>query len=147
MTEYNDENGMFEKQVLTDELAEQEFARMLRAARVKWHVYETVHGKRDVEADKAIVVDAIMYGQIELNDEGFPTINTLHENEKLKRVVMRGRSSAVNWLSMDRIPEGQEIKKLYSVIGKAFGLTAAELGALEDADLNVIKAVWSIFLG
>ena len=143
----SESTGFFDTPVMTLEMAESEFNRMLKAARVKWHVYSAVHGKRDVEAEKTLLVDAIQCGQIELNDEGFPTINTAHESEKLKRVVMHGRSVGANWLTMDRVPDGQEMRKLYSVIGKAFGLAAAEVGALEDADLNVIRSVWQIFLG
>ena len=105
-------NELFQDEVLTAEIAEQEFNRMLKSARVRWNVYETVHGKRDVEADRMIVIDALQYGQIELNDEGFPTVNTNSDVDKLKRLVMKGRKSVSKWLMTDRIPEGQDVKKL-----------------------------------
>lgn len=131
---------------ISREIAEQDFDRILRAARIKWEIYSMMAG-RDGDVDRAIIIDAIMDGRITVNDDGFPTVYTESENEKLKEIKIFRRSTRGEKLAMDRVKDGHNIAKQDAVLAKFLGLAPAMLQLLEDRDYNLIDCLWTIFLG
>lgn len=135
-----------EDQKVTAGIAEQDFERMLRAARCKWDRYCSVYG-RDGELDKETIIDAILDGRIAVNDEGFPTLTTEHEAPELKEIKVRRRGLRGDWLAMDRVKDGNDVAKQDAVVGKFLGLAPSLLSRLEDTDYSILFSLWTIFRG
>lgn len=129
------------------EVAEQEFERMLKAARVKWRMYEIKHGKRDVEIDREIIIDGIMDGVVTINDDGMPTVFTQHENDRLKEVTFKRRPIKADRLVADRVAAGHDAKKIDVMLARLLDLSPAEVASFEEADAGLIESIWCVFLG
>lgn len=127
-------------------MAEEEFGRILKAARVKWERYAKAQG-RDAELDKEFIIEAIIDGKVIVNDEGFPTVITESDNEKLKEIKIPRRPVRGDMLAADRVSSGHDLAKQDAVIGKLVGLAPALLQLLEEGDYRVLTTLWLIFLG
>lgn len=149
-----------EKQVVTskvdesavcEEVAIAEFERILKAARVKWWKLQKVAGKADTDALKIEVVDAIMDGRVTVNDEGFPTVHTDNEAEKLKSISILCRPMRAHELAADRINSDFAEKAKDTVIADFLSVgktkySASEISKLEKGDYNILDWLWSLFL-
>ena len=131
---------------ITKEIAENDFDAMLKAARIKWEVYCSVH-QRDAEIDKEIIIDAIMDGRITIGESGFPTVHPDTDNEKLKELKIFRRPMRADKLAMDRVKDGQDMSKQDAVLGKFIDIAPKLLGLLEERDYNLLQSLWLIFLG
>jgi hypothetical protein len=137
--------------VVSEEVATSEFERILKAARVKWWKLEKITGKADTEALKIEIIDAIMDGKITVNDEGFPTVHTDNEIEKLKKISILCRPIRAHKLAADRINSDFAEKAKDTVIADFLSVgntkySASELGKLEEGDYSTIDLLWSLFL-
>jgi hypothetical protein len=138
--------GTTMEQQVTREIAEQDFDRILKAARIKWTIYSKIIG-RDADVDREIIIDAIEDGRITVNDEGFPTVYPDTQTEKLKEVKIFRRTTRGDKLAMDRVKDGHNIAKQDAVLAKFLGIAPGMLQLLEDRDYNLIDCLWTIFLG
>ena len=136
---------MEENQAVAENVALEEFERILRAARIKWNLYVQVEG-RDGELDKEIIVDAIKDGRVSVNDDGFPTIHTENSNDKLKTIHLR-RFTDADMLAADRVKAAHDGAKMNAILGKWTGIDAALISLLESRDKRLLERLWSIFLG
>lgn len=132
---------------VTEEMAKQEFDRMLKAARVKWDKYVLYAGGRDAENERDLIVDNIMDGIVTINDLGFPTLRTPHKHPKLAEIKIFRRPISADKLMMDKEKEGHEIAKERAVVAKFLGITPSLISQLEEVDETVLKTLWHIFLG
>jgi hypothetical protein len=146
---------------VTREIAEEDFGRICKAARVKWELYRTRTGKADADGDRdrtrtgkadadgdrESIVDAIMDGEITVDADGWPTVHTEHDSDKLKDIKIFRRPIRGDKLAMDRTKEGQNIQAQDSIMGKFLGLAAKELQALEETDYSRVESLWLLFLG
>lgn len=140
------ENQEFGSSV-TREIAEQEFDRIVKFARVKWEKYAQFAGNKDADAEREMIIDAIMDGYVSVDDEGRPTVHTAHENENLKEIKIVRRPIKADKLAMDRVKEGQDQAKELATLGKFLCIAPSALGQLEEADYNVLSTLWFLFLG
>ena len=136
---------------VNEEVAQAEFERILKAARVKWWKLGKVAGKADTEALKIEIVDAIMDGRVTVNDQGFPTIHTDNKNEKLQSISILCRPIRAHKLAADRVNSDFEEKAKDTVIASFLSVgntkySASEIGLLEEGDYNILDWLWSLFL-
>jgi hypothetical protein len=136
---------------VSEEVATAEFDRILKAARVKWNVLQTTAGKADTDALKISIVDAIMDGRITVNDEGFPTVHTDNDIDKLQNISISCRPIRAHRLAADRINSDFEEKAKDTVIAAYLSVgntkySASEIAQLEEGDYNIIDWLWSLFL-
>lgn len=135
---------MEERNEVTEEFALEEFARILKAARVKWNIFSLANEDKDSDVIKAVLIDAIMDGRITVNDEGFPTVLPETDNERIKRVVFKRRLiSADSFMTGG----GSDEQRMLRAWGKFFGIAPSELEKLEPTDMNLVLYLWKIFLG
>lgn len=125
-------------------VAESDFEMILKAARCKWNIYCMIEGN-DAEKDKELIIDAIMDRRVTVNDQGFPTLHTEEENEKLQKIFMR-RMKDSDLLAMDRVKDGHNHGKTNAAIGKWVGLAPAMIGLLDRKDKVLLETLWCIFL-
>jgi len=140
-----------EESKVSKDVAITEFERILKAARVKWWKLEKTSGKADTEALKIEIVDAIMDGRITVNDQGFPTIHTDNESEKLQNISILCRPIRAHRLAADRINSDFEEKAKDTIIADYLSVgntkySASELSLLEEGDYNILDWLWSLFL-
>ena len=131
--------------IISEEVAMDDFNRMLRAARVKWDLYKQVSGQRDAENERAVIVDAIMDGRVIIDDNGFPTVRV--ELDSVKEIKITRRGCRGDWLMIDRVKEGHNSAAQNAVMGKFLGVAPAVIELLEGQDFTLIQALWWIFLG
>ena len=131
---------------MSQDFAEQEFDRICRAARVKFELMRTLDGK-DADKQKAIIVDAIIDGEITVDGDGFPTVHTPHDDEKLKAIKIFRRPIRSEKLMIDRTKHGNNVEAQNAVMGKFLNLSKAEVAALEEVDFQRVEALWLLFLG
>lgn len=129
---------------VTRDIAEADFGRMLKAARVKWDRYCKAEG-RDGEDDKETVIGAIMDGCMTVNDDGFPTVLTDNDATELREIKIRRRGLRGDWLAMDRVKEGNDVAKQDAVVAKFLGLAPALLTRLEESDYDLLYSLWTMF--
>lgn len=132
---------------ISEEFAQSEFDRMLKAARVKWDKYQMYAGSRDAENERDLVVDNIMDGNITIDDNGFPTLHTPHPHEKLANIRIFRRPISADKLVMDKEKEGHYIAKERAAMSKFLNINPSLIGQLEEVDETVLKTLWNIFLG
>jgi hypothetical protein len=130
---------------VSEEMAQAEFTRILKAARVKWDLYRAVQGARDAESARMVIVDAIMEGRVVVDAEGFPTVRTSLESVPEIKVFRRGTRG--DWLMVDRVKEGHNVQAQDSVMASFLKKTPAELQLLETQDYSLVESLWWIFLG
>ena len=131
----------------SDEFAQDEFDRILKAARVKWDKYCLFSGQKDAESEKELIIDAIKEGVITVSDEGFPTVHTEHQNKQLSKISIVRRPVRGDKLAMDRVKDGHMVSKEDSILGKFLGISPAALQQLEERDYSLISTLWYLFLG
>lgn len=130
-------------QVVTQEIAEVDFERMLKAARVKWEKYKR-RNPDEAEFDREDVIDAIMDGTITIDDGGFPELHfsdgpdNARELKFKRRILGRDMSAAGRSKSDNRA--------FYFAAGAYFGVSPSELEALETGDIALLQTLWVIFL-
>lgn len=132
---------MEEKKVLPEELAEKEFERLLKAARVRWDKYAR-RNPDDAEFEKEDIVEAIVEGKIVVKEDGFPTLHLdseLLEELNFKRRIIGKDLSAANRTKDDG-------RAFYFAAGQYFGVSPTELESLETGDIALLKSLWMIFL-
>jgi hypothetical protein len=127
------------------EVAEADFERICRAARLKWDRVRDLNTKKDLEQEKQYIIEEIMEGRITVDQEGWPTVIT--ESEQLPQVKFKRRPIGRDWMAMDRFKEGQDVKKMFAVMAGYLGINSALLEDLEEADLDNVQALHGIFLG
>jgi hypothetical protein len=130
---------------ISEELAQAEFERILKAARVKWDLYKAVQGARDAESVRMIIVDAIMDGRVVVDAEGFPTVRTSSDTVQEIKVFRRGVRG--DWLMVDRVKEGHNVQAQDAVMAAFLKKSPAELQLLETSDYSLVESLWWIFLG
>lgn len=146
MTEEFENEGV--KVEISEEFAQAEFDRMLKAARVKWDKYLSYAGQqRDAINERDLIVDNIMDGNVTINDDGFPTLHTPHKHEKLANIRIFRRPISADKLVMDKEKEGHYIAKERAAMSKFLGITPSLIGQLEEVDETVLKTLWNVFLG
>lgn len=132
---------MEEKKVLPEELAEKEFERMLKAARVKWDKYVR-RNPDDAEFEKEDILDAIVSGMIVVKENGFPTItfdsDVVPELNFKRRIIGKDLSAASR--------AKDEARSFYFAAGQYFGVSPTELESLDTGDIALLKSLWMIFL-
>ena len=133
------------KDVVTQELAEADFLRICKAARIKWDMFRQMAGTRDADNDKDLIVSEIMCGGITVNEEGFPTVHT--ESKALPTVAIFRRPIRADKLMIDRCKEGHNVKAQDAVLGAFLKISPALLQSLEEVDFKKIEALWFLFLG
>jgi len=133
------------KTTVTEEIAEQDFERMLKAARVKWDLYRQISGTRDADNDKALIISEIMDGRISVNESGFPTVHT--ESEIQPEIKIFRRSTRADKLMIDRCKEGHNVQAQDAVMGVFLKVAPTVLQKLDDVDYRNVEVLWSLFLG
>ena len=94
-----------------------------------------------------MIIDAIADRAVTMNDDGFPTVYTKHENKSLSQISIVRRPVRGDKLAMDRVKDGHSIAQEDAILGKFLGIAPAALGQLEERDYSVISTLWYIFLG
>ncbi len=138
------ENENEVKTVISKEVAEADFDRICKAARLKWDRKRDLLVKKDLNLDRDYIIEEIIAGRITVNDMGFPTVVT--ENEALPLVKFQRRPIGKDMLAMDRYKEGQDANKYTAVISQYLGISKSILEGLDSADLDNVQAIHGIFL-
>lgn len=129
--------------VVTQEIAEKEFEDILKAARLKWDRYLKKNGDSAIE-DKEEIVNAIMDGEISVNENGFPTVHTHSDDDKMKELKFHRRLLGRDLRTLGKSLSDEQ--KFFEVAGRYFGVAAAEIEALEMGDIALIQMLWIMFL-
>jgi hypothetical protein len=132
---------------VTKEIAESDFDRICKAARIKWGMYQSVNGKKDTDAIREVIVDAIVDGAVEVDEYGFPTVITESSSDKLKRIKIYRRPTRIEELAADRVADGKNEAAQDAVLSTYLKLAPAQLGSLEKVDYTMVTTLWGIFLG
>lgn len=123
------------------ELAEQEFERLCDKYSVDTDMtgesQDTVDGFNDI---KRKIVKAFMKGSLVIADSGFPAYTTTAG----KRLEFKEVTGAT-LMSMDRIKDGENTKKMFTVISELTGGGVAP-ASLSMPDVKVLIALVSLFL-
>lgn len=130
-----------------EETAKAEFDRFCRAARLRMDRVRDENSRRDLEADRQYFIEEVMDGRITVDEEGWPTIHTDHENAKLSKIKFSRRPKGSAWTAMDRVKKDKEMSKIYAAMGAACGCSGKELEALDAVDLESVQTVFMLFLG
>lgn len=143
-----EENNSTVQMVSIDvETAEGEFDRFATAARLKLDRVRNENSRRDLEEDRQYFIEEVVDGRITVDDNGWPSIHTDHDNEKLKKITFSRRPKGSAWTAMDRVKKDKEMSKIYAAMGAACGLTGKELENLDAVDLESVQTVFMLFLG
>lgn len=138
------ENENKAKTVVTKEIAEADFARICKVARLKWNRKRDLLVQKDLNLDRDYIIEEIMDGRITVNDMGWPTVVT--ENDNLPLVKFERRPIGKDMLAMDRYKEGQDANKYTAVMSQYLGIAKSILEQLDSADLDNVQAIHGIFL-
>jgi hypothetical protein len=130
--------------VVTLEIAEADFDRICKVARLKWDRKRDLLVQKDLNLDRDYIIEEIMDGRITVNDMGWPTVIT--ESETLPVVKFQRRPTGKDMLAMDRYKEGQDANKYMAIIAQYLGIAKSILEQLDGVDLEIVQAIHGIFL-
>jgi len=130
---------------VTREVAEADFNRILKAARVKWELFRQFSGTRDADNDKTFIIEEIMSGGITVNDDGFPTVHT--EKQGAEKIKIFRRPIRADKLMIDRCKDGHNVKAQDAVLGEFLKVSPSILESLDEVDFKKIEVLWFLFLG
>lgn len=132
------------EQGVSREIAESDFDRFAKAARLKMNRTRNLNDKADVEQMREALIQDIMDGSVSINENGWPTINTT--NEELPKVSFNFRPSFLVAKAMDNQKAGSEVAKTVAMIAEATRIAPARLFALDFRDMGVVQRVFALFL-
>lgn len=129
---------------ISKEMAEVEFARLCKFARVRLDRPRNKNDKADVEDMKDTLIADLMEGRIVVDDEGKPTVIT--ESEDLPKISFTHRPLGTIFRAMDREKNGQDNAKTIAAVAESVHIAPDRLRALEAADLMTVLTLFSFFL-
>jgi len=129
---------------ISREVAESDFDRFAKFARLKMDRVRNLNEKTDVEELRAFVVDEIVDGRITVDDGGRVTIRT--ESAETPEVKFVHRPFGTIIKAMDMQKTGQDGAKQLAAIAETCGISKAKLEALEYRDLANVQVIFSMFL-
>jgi hypothetical protein len=132
---------MEEKNKLPETMAQEEFERILKVARCTWSKYVR-RNETEAENDKEDIIEAIMSGQITVNDDGYPTVT--FDSEILPKLFFKRRIIGKDISAASKTKD--EARSFYFAAAQYFGCSPTEIESLETGDIALLKALWMIFL-
>jgi hypothetical protein len=129
---------------VTREVAEADFDRFARFARLKMDRKRNLIDKNDIEQDRDYLVEEIMDGRIVIDDEGHPAV--ICECEETPRVSFDFRPKGIVMKAMDMHKKDHDMAKVHAMIAEATRVPAAKLFALDAVDLRNVQVLFNMFL-
>lgn len=137
---------MDEQQKISDDFAEQEFARFTDTMDIDTDSKGmNDEDRKGFEASKRTVLRAIKSGAMVINDDGLPQYTP--QRSKDTTVITFHEPTGANLMAMDQAREGANMTKMNKVLGEITKTTPARMAGLKYYDYNVCSSVLSLFLG
>ena len=130
---------------ISQAVAEEEFERFCKAARLKMDRVRDQLSQKDIKADKQYFIEELMEGRITVDSDGWPTVHT--ENEALPEIVFNKRPTGKSLMAMDKKKSGQDAAKMFAIVGAYLGINPPRLMDLDDVDWVNVECVYSLFRG
>jgi hypothetical protein len=129
---------------ISKEMAEEEFDRFAKAARLDMEKPRDQADRTDVFSSKELFIYHIQRGNISVDEDGWPTVHT--QSEDLPDIQFRCRPKVTALRVMDKYKATDESAKMLAMLGATLGISPAKLNALDYADYEVAGLVFSMFL-
>lgn len=125
-------------------VAEQEFDRFARFARIKLTRSRNANTQRDLEEDRQSFIDLVMDGIVQVDEDGLPTVIT--ECEHLQEIKFTKRPTVLALRAMDKAKESQQNGKMILAMADTLGIATAMFNKLDYVDFDNVSLVFSLFL-
>ena len=128
----------------SQEVAEVEFERFADAMDLDVNMSKMSEDDRQsFEPMKRRVVEAIIAGSVTINEKGEPVFRPA-KSEPAEIVFHEPKGSAL--MAMDARKKGQDVAKLYALMGEITGLPAVTFANMLNRDLKIAQAIVTLFL-
>lgn len=131
-----------EKNVISSEVAETEFVRFAKAARLKITQARTEQEQAAFDLLKRSFVEGIESGQIRIDDDGWPTV-VLEGYDFITKVAWTRRPHGMDRCVLENFGD---VSGQYAWIGSVTNTPAALLKRIDDRDWEVVGNVHQLFL-
>lgn len=129
---------------ISHELAEAEFNRFARVARLDMEKPRDFSERTDVNSSRDLFIYHVKRGDIEVDEEGWPTVLT--QSEDLPRIAFTKRPKVTALRAMDKYKRSDETAKTLAMMGDTLGIAPVKLNGLDHADFETVSLVFSLFL-
>jgi hypothetical protein len=127
------------------EVAAADFDRFCGMARLDRDRPRNSNDRRDLEDDCELFIYRIMVGEIEVDDEGYPTVHT--ESEALPRIRFGRRPKVTALRAMDKCKSSNENGKMLAMMGDSLLIPSSKFNTLDYVDFERVSFVFGFFLG
>ena len=129
---------------ISHKMAEEEFNRFATVARLDMEKPRDFSERTDVSSSRDLFIYHVKRGDIEVNEEGWPTVLT--QSEDLPRIEFTKRPKVTALRAMDKYKQGDQSAKTLAMMGDTLGIAPVKLNSLDYADFETVSLVFSLFL-
>jgi len=131
--------------VVNSELAEKEFFRFADSMGIDVDVDDMEHDdKQSFFNSKKIIIKAIMFGSLIINDNGEPVFTPQRSENRDPITFYEPTGKSI--LSMDKRGKGQDVARMYEVLGEITKTHAQKFANLKISDLKICQTISIFFL-
>jgi hypothetical protein len=129
---------------ISKEIAEEEFGRFAKAARLDMEKPRDESERTDIFTSKDLYVYHIHKGDMVVDEEGWATVRT--QSEELPEVRFTKRPKVTALRVMDKYKSNDSSAKMLAMMGDTLGISPVKLNGLDYADFEIVSLVFNMFL-